>query len=150
MDKNVEPAFEAWLTTNGPNAVGYTPNAPKVVEMMQAGDAALAPYALTQVGQMKSELIAMECVAPKEGAVALLTAQCVLADNPDVDLAQKPTDYLIRPEVQALAMENSSYNPVNSKATLKGKAAEAQCKMNGMLKTAIALDWDVINAERPE
>ncbi|KAF1854525.1 hypothetical protein Lal_00014665 [Lupinus albus] len=47
-------------------------------------------------------------------------------------------------------MENGSYNPVNPKAPLKGKAAEEQNKMNTILKTAVALDWDVINAERPE
>ena len=38
-------------------------------------------------------------------------------------------------------MENGSYNPVNPKAPLKGKAAEEQNKMNSILKTAVALDW---------
>jgi len=149
-EKNVDPAFKAWPTTIGPNVVEYIPNSSKVVEMMQAGDAALFPYTLTQVELMKSKGIPMEFVAPKEGAVVLLTAQCVLANNPDADLAQKLSDYLISPEAQALAMENGSYNPVNPKAPLKGKAAEEQNKMNNILKTAVALDWDVINAERPE
>lgn len=103
---------------------------------------------------MKSKGIPMEFVAPKEGAAVLLTAQCVLANNLDADLAQKLADYLISPEAQALAMENGSYKPVNPKSVLKGKAAEEQNKMNAILKNAVAVavavDWDVINAERPE
>jgi len=149
-DKNVDPAFKAWSTSIGPNVVEYIPNSSKVVEMMQAGDAALFPYTLTQVELMKSKGMPMEFVGPKEGAVVLLTAQCVLADNPDAELAHKLVDYLISPDAQALAMENGSYNPVNPKTVLKGKAADEQARMNAILKTAATLDWDVINAERPE
>ncbi|MFT3719488.1 ABC transporter substrate-binding protein [Pseudorhodoferax sp.] len=149
-EKNVEPAFKAWPGTIGPNVVEYIPNSSKVVEMMQAGDAALFPYTLTQVELMKSKGMPMEFVAPKEGAVLLLTAQCVLANNPDAALAHKLVDYLISPEAQALAMENGSYNPVNPQAVLKGKAAQEQARMNDILKTAVAVDWDVVNAERPE
>lgn len=36
--------------------------------MMQAGDAAIFPYTLTQAELMKSKGIPMEYVAPKEGA----------------------------------------------------------------------------------
>ncbi|MNU10952.1 hypothetical protein D3C72_2584270 [compost metagenome] len=36
------------------------------------------------------------------------------------------------------------------KAKLQGKAAEEQNKMNAILKNAVAVDWDVINADRPE
>lgn len=149
-ERNVDPAFKAWPTTIGPNVVEYIPNSSKVVEMMQAGDAALFPYTFTQVELMKSKGIPMEFVAPKEGAVVLLTAQCVLADNPDPELAQKLVDYLVSPEAQALAMESGSYNPVNPKTALKGKAAEDQARMNAVLQTAATLDWDVVNAERPE
>ena len=149
-EKNVEPAFKAWPTTIGPNVVEYIPNSAKVVEMMQAGDTVLFPYTATQAELMKAKGMPMEFAAPKEGAVVLLTAQCVLANNPDAEIAQKLVDYLISPEAQALAMENGSYNPVTPKAQLKGKAAEDQARMNGILKTAVALDWDVINAERPE
>ena len=117
--------------------------------MMQAGDAALFPYTLTQVELMKAKGMPMEFVAPREGAVVLLTAQCVLANNPDAALAQKLVDYLICPEAQALAMENGSYNPVNPKVALNGKAADEQARMADMLKTAVTVDWDVINAERP-
>jgi putative spermidine/putrescine transport system substrate-binding protein len=149
-EKNVEPAFKAWPTTIGPNVVEYIPNSSKVVEMMQAGDAALFPYTLTQVELMKSKGIPMEFAAPKEGAGVLLTAQCVLSNNPDSALAQKLAEYLISPEAQAAAMENGSYNPVTPKAVLKGKAAQEQDRMNSMLKSAVTFDWDAINAERPE
>ena len=118
--------------------------------MMQAGDAAIFPYTLTQSELMKSKGIPMEYVAPKEGAVVLMTAMCVLSNNPESELAHKLQDYLVSPEAQALAMENGSYNPVTPKAKLQGKAAEEQNKMNAILKNAVAVDWDVINADRPE
>lgn len=149
-EKNVDPAFKAWPTTIGPNVVEYIPNSSKVVEMMQAGDAAIFPYTLTQAELMKSKGIPMEYVAPKEGAVVLMTAMCVLSNNPESELAHKLQDYLVSPEAQALAMENGSYNPVTPKAKLQGKAAEEQNKMNAILKNAVAVDWDVINADRPE
>lgn len=149
-EKNVDPAFKAWPTTIGPNVVEYIPNSSKVVEMMQAGDAAIFPYTLTQTELMKAKGIPMEFVAPKEGAVVLMTAMCVLNNNPESELAQKLVEYLVSPEAQALAMENGSYNPVNPHAKLQGKAGEEQAKMNAILKNAVAVDWDVINAERPE
>ncbi|PAT34218.1 extracellular solute-binding protein [Vandammella animalimorsus] len=148
-ESNVNPGFEAWPETIGPNVVEYIPNSSKIVEMMQAGDAALFPYTFTQTELMKSKGIPMEFVAPKEGAVVLMTAQCALADNPDSAMALKLMDYLVSPQAQALAMEHGSYNPVNPQAPLKGKAAEDQARMNDILKTAVVLDWDVINAERP-
>ena len=149
-EKNVDPAFKAWPTTIGPNVVEYIRNSTKVVEMMQAGDAAIFPYTLTQAELMKAKGIPMEYVAPKEGAVVLMTAMCVLSNNPESELAQKLVDYLVSPEAQALAMENGSYNPVNPKTKLQGKAADEQNKMNGILKNAVAVDWDVINTDRPE
>lgn len=149
-EKNVEPAFKAWPTTIGPNVVEYIPNSSKVVEMMQQGDAAIFPYTLTQVELMKSKGIPMEFVAPKEGAVVLMTAQCVLADNPDDDLAQKLVEYMISPEAQALAMQNGSYSPVTLHAKLEGPAAEQQASMNAVLNNAVTLDWDAINADRAE
>ena len=149
-EKNVDPAFKAWPTTIGPNVVEYIPNSSKVVEMMQAGDAAIFPYTLTQTELMKAKGIPMEFVAPKEGAVVLMTAMCALNNNPESELAQKLVEYLVSPEAQALAMENGSYNPVTPKAKLQGKAAEEQNKMNAILKNAVAVDWDVINADRPE
>ena len=149
-EKNVDPAFKAWPTTIGPNVVEYIPNSSKVVEMMQAGDAAIFPYTLTQAELMKSKGIPMEYVAPKEGAVVLMTAMCVLNNNPEAELAHKLQEYLVSPEAQALAMENGSYNPVNPNAKLQGKAAEEQNKMNAILKNAVAMDWDTINADRPE
>ena len=149
-EKNVDPAFKAWPTSIGPNVLEYIPNSSKVVEMMQAGDAVLFPYTLTQTELMKSKGIPMEFAAPKEGAVVLLTGQCVLANNPDPELAQKFVEYLISPEAQALAMEHGSYNPVNPKAVVQGKAAEAMQRMNELAKTAYSVDWDVVNAERPE
>ena len=102
-----------------------------------------------RIKEWRAQGMPMEFVAPREGAVVLLTAQCVLANNPDTALARKLANYLISPEAQALAMENGSYNPVNPKVTLEGKAADEQARMNEMLKAAVVVDWDVINAERP-
>ncbi|WP_019939257.1 extracellular solute-binding protein [Bordetella sp. FB-8] len=147
-EKNVEPGFKSWPTTVGPNVTEYIPNSSKVIEMMQEGDAAIFPYTFTQTELMKSKGIPIGFVAPKEGAVVLMTAQCVLAGNPDDALAQKLAAYLVSPQAQALAMDNGSFNPVNPDTQLTGAAAEQQNRMKAVLNKAVVLDWDAINADR--
>lgn len=147
-EQNVEPGFKAWPVDVGPNVAAYIPNSSKVIEMMQQGDAAIFPYTFTQTELMKSKGLPIGFVAPKEGAVVLMTTMCVLAGNPDAALAQKLVAYLISPEAQALAMDNGSFNPVNPDTKLTGPAAAEQDRMKALLDKAVVLDWDAINANR--
>lgn len=149
-DNNVEPMFKAWPNTVGPNVLEYIPNSSKIAEMVQNGEAAIFPYTPTQVDILKAKGLPVEYAQPKEGSVVLLSAQCVIAQNSEPDLAQKLAAYLISPEAQALALQYGSFMPTNPKTPASGPTAQVKARLDGYLKTAKALDWDAINERRPD
>jgi putative spermidine/putrescine transport system substrate-binding protein len=146
-DANVDPGFKAWPSTIGPNVLEYISNSAKISEMAQTGEAALFPYA-PQSTLLKSKGVPVEYVQPKEGAIVLMVAQCVIANNTEPQLAQELAAYLLSPQAQALALENGNYNPTNTKVQVSGTAAAEQARMNGFVKAARAVDWDEINKNR--
>jgi putative spermidine/putrescine transport system substrate-binding protein len=147
-DSNVEPGFAAWPTTIGPNVVEYIASSAKVSEMAQTGEAALFPYTPTQVTILKSKGIPVEYVQPKEGAVVLMVAQCVVANNSEPQLAQELAAYLLTPEAQAKALENGSFNPTNTQVKVSGAAAAEQKRMNDYVRNSRVVDWDEVNKNR--
>jgi putative spermidine/putrescine transport system substrate-binding protein len=147
-DSNVEPGFSAWPSTIGPNVLEYIASSAKVSEMAQTGEAALFPYTPTQVTILKSKGIPVEYVQPKEGAVVLMVAQCVIANNSEPQLAQDLAAYLLTPEAQAKALENGSFNPTNTQVKVTGAAAVEQKRMNDYVKNSRVVDWDEINKNR--
>lgn len=148
-DRNVEPGFKAWPTTIGPNVLEYIPSSAKISEMVQTGEAALFPLTPTAVGVLKEKGLPVEYVQPKEGSAVLTVGECVIAKNSEPALAQKLAQYLLSPEAQALALEHGDQIPSNAKTPASGAAAALVKQMNEYMKTAIAVDWDAINENRP-
>ncbi len=149
-EKNVEPGFKAWPTTIGPNVLEYIPSSAKLSEMLQTGEAALFPLTPTMVSTFKARGLPIEYVQPKEGSVVLMTAECVIANNSEPELAQKLAEYLLTADVQAKALQHGNYNPSNAKtrATTDASANEVK-QLNDYMKTAVTVDWEVINENRP-
>jgi len=148
-DKNVEPGFKAWPTTIGPNVLEYIPSSAKLAEMVQTGEAAMFPLTPTAVGVLKEKGLPVEYVQPKEGSAVLTVGECVIAKNSEPALAHKLAQYLLSPEAQAAALEFGDQIPSNPKTKATGKAAALVNQMNDYMKTAIAVDWDAINENRP-
>ena len=148
-DKNVEPGFKAWPTTIGPNVLEYIPSSAKLAEMVQTGEAAMFPLTPTAVGVLKEKGLPVEYVQPKEGSAVLTVGECVIAKNSEPALAHKLAQYLLSPEAQAAALEFGDQIPSNPKTKASGKAGALVTQMNEYMKTAIAVDWDVINENRP-
>lgn len=148
-DKNVEPGFNAWGKTIGPNVLEYIPSSAKIAEMVQTGEAAMFPLTPTAVGVLKSKGLPVEYVQPKEGSAVLTVGECVIAGNSEPALAQKLAQYLLTPEAQALALQYGDQVPSNPKAKATGEAAAIVAKMTEYMKTARTVDWDAINENRP-
>ena len=149
-DRNVEPGFKAWGSTIGPNVLEYIPNSAKISEMVQTGDAALFPLTHTQVEVLKGKGIPVEYAQPKEGSVVLITAQCVVANTPDVDLAQKLAEHLLSAEAQAQLLQHASQLPTNSKTVAPASSAAMLTQIAGYMRSAVAVDWDSVNENRPK
>ncbi len=148
-DKNVEPGFKAWPTTIGPNVLEYIPSSAKLAEMVQTGEAAMFPLTPTAVGVLKTKGLPVEYVQPKEGSAVLTVGECVIANNSEPALAHKLAEYLLTPQAQAPALEFGDQIPSNPKTKATGAAAALVTQMNDYMKTAIAVDWDAINENRP-
>jgi putative spermidine/putrescine transport system substrate-binding protein len=150
-DKNVEPGFAKWGSTIGPNVLEYIPSSAKLSEMVQNGEAAIFPLTPTGVATQKARGVPMEYAQPKEGSVLLMVAECVTANNDQPALAQKLAEFLLTPEAQAAALEFGNQIPSNQKTKVSSAAAQATVdRFQGYMKTVITLDWDSVNALRPE
>ena len=149
-ERNVEPGFNAWKTSVGPNVLEYIPSSAKLAEMMQTGEAAIAPLTPTSVANLKAKGIQVEYAQPKEGSVVLMVAECVIANNSESALAQKLAEHLLSAEAQAAGLKHGNEIPSNPKA----QASDADSKVvlaqfADYMKNAVVLDWDAVNESRP-
>jgi len=150
-EKNVEPGFTKWRSTIGPNVLEYIPSSAKLSEMVQTGDAAIFPLTPTTVAAQKARGIPMEYAQPKQGAVLLMVAQCVTANNDAPALAQKLAEFLLTPLAQAAALEHGNQIPSNPKTQVSSAQAQAMMEQfRAYMKNAVTVDWDTINQVRPE
>lgn len=150
-EDNVEPGLEKFRDTIGKNVIEFIPNSSKISEMVQTGEAAIFPLTPTGVAGLQDKGIPVEYAQPKEGSVLLMVAECVIANNSEPELAQKLAAYLLSADAQTKALEAGNIIPSNPKATASTpKAEEKLKKFHEYMKTVVTLDWDAINAKRPE
>ncbi|PWC42607.1 ABC transporter substrate-binding protein [Azospirillum sp. TSO22-1] len=149
-ETNVEPGFKNWRASIGPNVLEYIPSSAKISEMVQTGEAAVFPLTPTAVGAQKEKGVPVEYAQPKEGSVILMVAQCVVANTPDAEPAQKLAAFLLSTEAQEAALKYGAQIPSNTKAKAPAESAEVMEKFQGYMKTAVMVDWDAINEKRPE
>ena len=148
-DKNVEPGFKAWPSTIGPNVLEYIPSSAKLSEMVQTNEAALFPLTPTAVAALKDKGIPVEYAQPKEGSVVLMVAQCVIAKNSDPEMSQKLAEFLLSPLAQANVLQFGNQIPTNPKAPVVGAGVAQVEQIGKYMKTAITVDWDSVNTNRP-
>ena len=148
-DKNVDPGFQAWPTTIGPNVLESIPSSAKLSEMVQTNEAAIFPLTPTAANAFRAKGIPVEYAQPKEGAVVLMVAQCVIANNSEPELSQKLAEFLLTPLAQANVLQYGAQIPTNPKAPAVGDGVQQVADINKWMKNAVTLDWDSVNANRP-
>lgn len=150
-ETNVEPGFTKFPDTIGKNVLEYIPSSSKISEMVQTGEAAMFPLTPTGVNNLKSKGIPVEYVQPKEGSIVLSVTECVIANNSEPELSQKLALYLLSADAQSKALNNGNTIPSNKNAKANTpEAAEKLAKFQKYMETANVLDWDAVNANRPE
>lgn len=147
-ESNAEPGFKAWPSSVGANVLEYVANSAKLSEMVQTGEAAIFPFTPSMTSIFKDKGLPVAYAHPKEGAVILMVAQCVIANNSAIDLSQKLAAYLLSTRAQKQALEHGSYNPTNTEVTATGRAGQELAQMKVYLKTAVTVDWNSINQNR--
>ncbi|PXF30784.1 spermidine/putrescine ABC transporter substrate-binding protein [Pokkaliibacter plantistimulans] len=149
-EQNVEPAFDKWDSTVGPNVLEFIPSSSKIAEMVQTDEAALFPLTPTAVASLQAKGIDVGYVQPKEGAPLLMVSECVIANNSEPELSKKLADFLLSKDAQAKALAFGKLLPTNAHTPATAETKDLLAQMDTYMKSAIALDWDSINALRPE
>lgn len=149
-EQNVEPAFSKWAGTVGANVLEYIPNSAKLSEMIQTGEAAIFPLTPSAVADLRDKGIPVAYAAPKEGAVQLLVDLCVVKNNADPQLAQRLAQYLLSAAGQTRAAAAGNYIPVNREAHMTPELEKKLGKPEALVRNLTVLDWDAINARRPQ
>ena len=150
-ESDVEPGFSTFRDTIGKNVLEFIPSSAKLSEMVQTGEAALFPLTPTAVTTMQEKGIPVAYAQPKEGSVVLMVAECVIARNSEPELAQKLAAYLLSAQAQSKALAVGSVVPSNTTVTATTPEAEKKlADFHTFMQNAVTLDWDIINARRPE
>ncbi|PUA17119.1 ABC transporter substrate-binding protein [Glaciimonas sp. PCH181] len=147
-DKNVDPGFQKWATTVGPNVLEYVSSSAKISEMVQTGEAAIFPLTSTAIANLKVKGIPAEFATPKEGGVLLMTGACALKNNSEQDLSQKLIEYLLGVSSQTKAMEYVNTIPINKNVKVPDAVQAKLGKVDQLMKHINTVDWDVINEKR--
>lgn len=149
-EDNVKPGFKAWPDTVGKNVKVYIAGSAKLSEMVQTNEAGIFPITPTLVSAWKAKGVDVEYANPKEGSVTLFYTQCVVNKSKNSKLTQKLANWILSEKAQLLALKYASYIPVNSAVKGSGSEKEELKKSAEYMKTAVTLDWDKINHNRPK
>jgi putative spermidine/putrescine transport system substrate-binding protein len=137
-DTNIDPGFTAMTKEVGPNVLAWEPSPGKMTELFQ------------NVQALRDTGFPVQFVVPKEGAPALLTAACAVAQNSAPALSQAFVQYLLTPEVQAMLADSQGWGPANSKTKLAPIVAVKVPYGKEQIDKLLPTNWTVVNEKRAE
>lgn len=149
-EEKIAPGFDAMIKKVAPNVLAWEPSPGKMAEMLQTGEAALAVWGNGRVQAVIDQGAPVEFVYPKEGAVALMSAACVVEGAPQPKLAQQFLQYVLSAEVQAILATAQGWGPVNKNTRLAPEVMKRVVYGPEKVGQMIAPNYGVINAQRAE
>ena len=149
-EKNIEPGFKAFKETIGPNVLVYEPSPGKMTELFQSGQAVVAIWGSGREKALADTGFPVAFVYPKEGAIALGVAACVVAGGKDKPEAQEFVRYLLSPEMQIVMATGFGLGPVNKKAVLPSDKQAGIPYGLDQIGKLVVIDWDTVNQNREE
>ncbi|HUN99795.1 MAG TPA: ABC transporter substrate-binding protein [Bradyrhizobium sp.] len=148
-EKNIKPGFDAIREKLAPNVVSWSSSPAQIAEMFENGDIDIAVWGSNRAIPLKDSGFPVEFVYPKEGAVALVAAACVVVQNGAPELSQAFVQYLVSPEVQ-VKLATQGFGPANRKTSLDRKLAAALPYGTEKMAKMMSVDWPTINQHRAE
>ena len=98
----MDPGFDVMTKKVAPNVLAWEPSPGKMAQMLQTGEAALVVWGNGRVQAVMDQGAPVEFVYPKEGAVVIMVAGCVVEGAPQPKLAQQFLQHVVSAESQAL------------------------------------------------
>lgn len=148
-EANIDGAFKA-IDDLRPNLAAVASNPGSLATLYQQGQIDIGPGNFNAIQILKARGVAVEFVAPKEGAIAFKTTMHVVKNSPARDLAFKLIEAALSPAVQAKLMDSPYLIvPTNSKVKMGGEVAKVLAKdHDDMKKKFVFQDWKKINEQR--
>ncbi len=149
-EDKIDPGFDFMKNKVAPNVLAWEGSPGNMAQMMQTGEAALVVWGNGRVQSVVDQGAPVKFVYPKEGAMVIMTAACVINGAPMADLGQKFLQDIVSPETQALLAVSSGFGPVNPNTKLsdqdKGKVVFGPDQVNALLQP----NYGAINPNRAE
>lgn len=149
-EANIEPGFEAMIKKVAPNVLVWEPSPGKMAQMLQTGEAALVVWGNGRVQAVVDQGAPVEFVYPKEGAVVIMVAGCVVEGAPQTRLGQQFLQHVVSAESQALLAQSVGFGPVNKTTQLAPEVAKKVVFGPEKVHALISPNYDIINAKRAE
>ena len=149
-EEKMDPGFDVMIKTVAPNVLAWEPSPGKMAQMLQTGEAALVVWGNGRVQAVVDQGAPVEFVYPKEGAVVIMIAGCVVEGAPQAKLAQQFLQHVVSAESQVLLAGAVGWGPVNKTAKLAPDVAKKVVFGPEKVNALISPNYDVINAKRAE
>ncbi len=149
-ESNISPGFTAMIKEVAPNVLAWTATSGELDSLMQSGDVILAPYGSGRAIALQKTGFPLKFIYPKEGAVALQSTACAVAENAQPQLSQQFLQYLLSPAVQVLQAQEAGLGPVNRTVKLPPEVAALVPFGPDQLAKLTSVDWATINKHRTE
>lgn len=148
-EADVEPGFKA-LDSLKPSLSAVAANPGQLATLFQQGQIDISPGNFNAIQIMKAHGVAVEFVAPKEGAIAFKTSIHIVKNTSAKDLCFALIEAAMSPDVQAKLMaEPYLVVPTNTKVKIGGEVAKTLAKDHAeMKKKFVFQDWKKINEQR--
>ncbi|MDP3886221.1 ABC transporter substrate-binding protein [Hydrogenophaga sp.] len=149
-EATMDPGFDVMTKKVAPNVLAWEPSPGKMAQMLQTGEAALVVWGNGRVQAVVDQGAPVEFVYPKEGAVVIMTAGCVVEGAPQAVLGQQFLQHVVSADMQALLANSQGWGPVNKTTKLTPDVMERVVYGPEKVNALISPNYLVINAKRAE
>jgi putative spermidine/putrescine transport system substrate-binding protein len=147
---DVDPGF-AKMKELKPNLLTIYNNAPQALDLLMQGEAWYIGGQFSQNVLRFRELgRPMDFAKVKEGGFAMPQSVAMVAGAPDLDMGAKLVDFILGTDIQNKLSEALFSAPVNRKAKVAAKFADALPAADTMDKELFLPDWDNIRKNRTQ
>jgi putative spermidine/putrescine transport system substrate-binding protein len=143
----IDPGFKFMAEKIAPNMRAFESSPGRMSELFQSGEIVAAIWGSGRVNALADSGFPIKFVYPKEGALALFTAGCVVKGAHDEAMGQAFLDYLLSPDVQR-ALAEAGNGPVNKTVQLPPEIAARMPYGPADVGKLVTFDWSKINPQR--
>lgn len=148
-EKNIQPGFDAFKNSIGPNVLTYEGSSGKMSELFQSGEIVLSTWGSGRVKSLADTGFPVKFAYPKEGSASLMTTACAVTGSDLPELSQKLVRHLVSDEVQQVLAKEKAWGPTNKHIKLDPELA-ATLPYGASIDTLTPIDWDTVNENRAE